>query len=1240
MMLNTWDGKIWYPCFYDLDTSLGLDNTGYLVIESDCEVEAGTFNTSKSNLWTKLQRVFAKEIRETYSKMRQKNFTYDKIMEYMYTKQIGTIGERQYNLNAYSKYIRFGKTYLHMLHGNRIEHMKRFLKERLIYLDSLFGFESVEIKDSITIRANHLGNVYLDIKTYSPQYVKVKWRNNEYMTKRVGRGETVRFEGYLPTNTDQEVLIFNAKQLKDIGDLSILEPKALLVSNASKLTSLKCTSKNLLNVDVSKNTYLQKIDLTNCSILGTATGGGNILDITNCSGLRHLNIFGTQLTSVQTNIEGGNLEEIYYPYSIQNIDLRNQSNLRILGIPYRIGFSYAFNNNLNTYADSLTDIYLENCPKIDTIGKNYNTNNTTFADRNLLPLSYVQRLSIYSSLSDSFTYLDFSHNKYLTRLILNDIPSLKQLKFNDMQHFYEETPLEMLSSVEISNCPNIEEVEFNNTLEYGGVLSSACFAPNTVLDFSKLNKLHTIKSNYGIHGLSKILLPTSVKKIVFSGTSDRYSDLLDMWCPSITDHSSDGFTGIDLKGLELDDFCMESLVNVKNVINMNVHAHNETPAVNNLRDGKVYPYITPTGTLDLNEYSGTSVRGLFKAIDTSRLNIICNNDLPSVTDASSCFENAYISDENIINNFYSKIYNITNAQEMFQKCNGLVTSPELHPKIVNCQSMYRDCTSLVNGPSVVPDSVTDCSYMFYGCTSLQNGTTIGNKVEDCQNMYYNCLSLREATSPIPNSVRSCLRMFYNCTDLVSGPTSLGLSVENCQNMYYGCTSLLNVPEIIPDSVTTCQNMFYKCESMVTGPRIIGSNVTSCYNMFAYCLKLEEAPEIIPDSVTTCYSMFYYCESLIRAPRIIGGNVTNCQSMFEYCKITEAPEIPESVTNVVAMFRSCDKLLNAPNIPSRVENCQNMFYYCESLVNGPAEIPDRVKQCESMFEGCISLVNVPLGLPNSVTNCSKMFYKCESLVNGPRRLSPNVTTCYYMFAYSRKLRNAVESIPDSVLECQGMYDGCSSLETAPETIGNSVTSCYWMFNGCSSLLKAPRIIGNNVTDCERMFYGCTSMTKAPEQFGHSINSAYWMFYNCSALESVGELPTSITNATNMFYNCSSLVTLENFPRNATTSTGFIYNCSSLRDINSLNLTSLSSQPNNFWIGCVSLQNVNFEGTINFNFDASVSNKFTVDSLEDLLEVLADRSGKSPFTLTLGSTNIAKLNSSQLNVATSKNWVIGG
>ena len=97
MKINTFDGKVWYPTFYDLDTSLGIDNTGYLNISPDCEIEEGTFNTSNSNLWTKVMEYFAADLKEEWALMRQKNFTLDNIMKYVYDEQIAVIPAKYYN---------------------------------------------------------------------------------------------------------------------------------------------------------------------------------------------------------------------------------------------------------------------------------------------------------------------------------------------------------------------------------------------------------------------------------------------------------------------------------------------------------------------------------------------------------------------------------------------------------------------------------------------------------------------------------------------------------------------------------------------------------------------------------------------------------------------------------------------------------------------------------------------------------------------------------------------------------------------------------------------------------------------------------------------------------------------------------------------------------------------------------------------------------------------------------------
>jgi hypothetical protein len=112
MMLTTWDGNIWYPQFYDLDTQLGLDNTGYLKFYSDIDITEGVYNTSGSKLWTMVENVFADELSAMYKKLRTSKYRLDNILKYWYDGQVAQIGELQYNKDMEAKYIKFKNDYL------------------------------------------------------------------------------------------------------------------------------------------------------------------------------------------------------------------------------------------------------------------------------------------------------------------------------------------------------------------------------------------------------------------------------------------------------------------------------------------------------------------------------------------------------------------------------------------------------------------------------------------------------------------------------------------------------------------------------------------------------------------------------------------------------------------------------------------------------------------------------------------------------------------------------------------------------------------------------------------------------------------------------------------------------------------------------------------------------------------------------------------------------------------------
>ena len=72
MMLATWDQQIWYPIFYDMDTMLGVNNTGFNKFSFDTEDDPAdkVFNGFDSVLWNNFRTCFPSKIADFYAKMR------------------------------------------------------------------------------------------------------------------------------------------------------------------------------------------------------------------------------------------------------------------------------------------------------------------------------------------------------------------------------------------------------------------------------------------------------------------------------------------------------------------------------------------------------------------------------------------------------------------------------------------------------------------------------------------------------------------------------------------------------------------------------------------------------------------------------------------------------------------------------------------------------------------------------------------------------------------------------------------------------------------------------------------------------------------------------------------------------------------------------------------------------------------------------------------------------------------
>lgn len=137
---------------------------------------------------------------------------------------------------------------------------------------------------------------------------------------------------------------------------------------------------------------------------------------------------------------------------------------------------------------------------------------------------------------------------------------------------------------------------------------------------------------------------------------------------------------------------------------------------------------------------------------------------------------------------------------------------------------------------------------------------------------------------------------------------------------------------------------------------------------------------------------------------------------------------------------------------------------------------------------------------------------------------------------------------------------------------------------------------------------------------SVEDAYAMFRNCVSLKTIPDLDTSnIQWVGSMFYGCESLTSIPLLDCGKVTSAGnMLYGCKSLTDLGGFKDLKVSI-------------------TYGFLEDAT---KLTTESLMNVINNLYDltANGLSGQTLNFGTTNLNKLTSDQIAVATNKGWTL--
>lgn len=236
LMLATWGPKeeggnyIWYPIFYDIDTQLGVNNSGVPYWDYYVEpTKEKIFSTPNSVLWNNLWACFEGSIKKQYNSLRANKLTIDKLNGYYsFNPEVshsqamhGGRPTMAINVDEYYKYIdcAIGNGYIdttgqiatttsffYCLQGTRELQRALFLRNRFNYLDSQwqqgdFSYEGSSQGISLRYNVNN-------ISTTSDKYIYNDGSlTQEYINKCLADGYTIT-DTY-PANEFDAELTFN-----------------------------------------------------------------------------------------------------------------------------------------------------------------------------------------------------------------------------------------------------------------------------------------------------------------------------------------------------------------------------------------------------------------------------------------------------------------------------------------------------------------------------------------------------------------------------------------------------------------------------------------------------------------------------------------------------------------------------------------------------------------------------------------------------------------------------------------------------------------------------------------------------------------------------------------------------------------------------------------------------------------------------------------------------------------------
>lgn len=356
---------IWYPIFYDMDTMLGLDNTGVRNKEWYAEdTVEGTFNGDEI-LWKFVRDALPAEIAAMYNALEssEQMFTLNGILPYFNVNQANMANEVMYTEDAYYKYINpFRNGYqdelnnkyiapgtgtrLYAVQGDRSMMREYFLINRLRFLRGKYSSQTYLNGDRIEFRVSSPDRGESDIIDATLDAVPPSGTFNltslqtGYAGVKIGQNGVpinVRFDGKTDATivlSDQEykdasateAYLLGASNLSDLGDLSNKYLQNFVIAaEQNKLEKIKLgnENRNYYNPNWTKAQltlgscqYLKEFDFRNCGNYTEA------LDFSRCPQLQTILMTGSKASSAILPISGV-ISELRLPTTVSTFSIES-----------------------------------------------------------------------------------------------------------------------------------------------------------------------------------------------------------------------------------------------------------------------------------------------------------------------------------------------------------------------------------------------------------------------------------------------------------------------------------------------------------------------------------------------------------------------------------------------------------------------------------------------------------------------------------------------------------------------------------------------------------------------------------------------------------------------------------------------------------------------------------------------------------------------------------------------------